>query len=429
MSKINVLIFPCGSENAMEIHTSLKDCVNIEVFGASSKKDHGYFVYKNYIEELPFIQEEHFLKNFNKALRKYNIDIVFPTHDTVALFLAENLNDIAAKVALSGLEQARICRYKSETYRLFADTSFSPILYSSTAEIKNFPVFIKPNVGEGAKNTKVIESLNDPVFNTEWQNDYLLMEYLPGIELSVDCFSDKNGELRFAGPRERYRTFAGISVNSFTVSLTNELKEIAEVINQRLKLRGLWFFQIKQDHKGKFKLLEVSVRAAGTMNLYRNLGVNFSLLTVYDLLGYDVNILFNDYHIEVDRALINRYKINCDFHTVYIDFDDTITKNDLPNPFVMMFLYGMKNRGKKIKVITRHKFDFDKTLHRLGINKSLFDETIKIGWDQKKYKFIRGTSGIIFIDNAYSERLEVKKHLDIPVFDVDAVQSLIDWRE
>ena len=35
----------------------------------------------------------------------------------------------------------------------------------------------------------------------------------------------------------------------------------------------------------------------------------------------------------------------------------------------------------------------------------------------------------IFIDNAFVERAEVKKHLNIPVFDVDAIATLINWKE
>ncbi|MDQ3279463.1 MAG: ATP-grasp domain-containing protein, partial [Bacteroidota bacterium] len=269
----------------------------------------------------------------------------------------------------------------------------------------------------------------DPLLQAGWEKDYVLMEYLPGDELTVDCFSDRHGVLRFTGPRKRHRTFGGISVNSFTIPISEEIRQIAEIINNRLQLRGLWFFQVKQNVAGDYKLLEVSVRTAGTMNLYRNLGVNFPLLTIYDLLDYEINIICNDYYLEVDRALFNRYRSSLQYDTIYIDFDDTITKNKLPNPFVMMFLFNARNNGKCIKVITRHEFDFDQTLHELGIHKSLFTEVIHLDWTTKKYLSIKETKDVIFIDNAYVERAEVHTHLGIPVFDVDAIQSLINWKE
>lgn len=429
MKKINVLIFPCGAENAIEIHTALKDCVNIEVFGATSKDDHGALIYKNYINNVPYIQDNRFFDCLNQIIEEYKIDIVFPTHDTVAFLFAENLNSIKAKVAVPGLEQARICRFKKETYKLFYDSDFCPKVFQKKEDIKELPVFIKPNIGEGAKHASIVNDQADPLLATAWKNDFVVMEYLPGDELTVDCFSDRHGNIRFVGPRKRSRTLAGISVNSFTIPLSNEIKQIAEIINKRLKLRGLWFFQTKQDVNNKHKLMEVSIRAAGTMNLYRNLGVNFPLLTIYDLLDQEIKIICNNYYLEVDRALFNRYKSSLKFLTVYIDFDDTITRNKRPNPFVMMFLFNQKNNGKIIKVITRHGSEFDNTLNDLGINKNIFDEVIHLTWEEKKYKLIKDTKDSIFIDNSFSERLEVKENLNIPVFDVDAIQSLIEWHE
>ncbi len=428
MRKYNVLIFPCGSVNALEIHTSLKDCMSINVYGGTSRPDHGRFVYKNYIENIPFIIDPSFLEYFNKIINEYKIDVIFPTHDTAALFLAENETKIDARIALSGALQARICRFKKETYKVFGKDDFCPRVYSSTNDVVKYPVFVKPNIGEGARNTRIVYK-KEEFTHEDWQDEFLVIEYLPGDELTVDCFSDRHGQLRFAGPRKRNRVFSGISVNSFIVPLTAEINKIAEKINTKLKLRGLWFFQIKQDGEGKYKLMEVSIRVSSTMSLYRHLGVNFPLLTVNDLMDKDVNLILNDFYLEVDRTLTNRFKTDLKYSIVYIDFDDTITKNGELNPFVMMYIYNARNKGKKIKVITRHEFDFEETLNRLGVNKVIFDEIVHIGWADKKYHFIQNSAQAIFIDNSFDERFEVKNHFDMPVFDVDAIQCLIDWRE
>jgi hypothetical protein len=49
--------------------------------------------------------------------------------------------------------------------------------------------------------------------------------------------------------------------------------------------------------------------------------------------------------------------------------------------------------------------------------------------EDEKYKFIKETERVIFVDNAYGERFAVRKYLNLPVFDVDALPTLIDWRE
>lgn len=427
---INVLVFPCGAENAIEIHTALKNVVNINLFGGSGKEDHGSFIFKNYIGKIPYITESNFVDYLNDLINKNNIDIIIPTHDDVSLFLAQNQERIYAKIAVPGLNQAEICRSKKTTYHLFKNEMFCPQVYNSDDPIDKFPLFVKPDKGQGGKGAFIVEDSGGLTNKKlKLQDEFVVTEYLPGEEITVDCFTDRHGILRFIGPRKRNRVFGGISVNSFTVPLSNEIETISNKINQKIKMRGLWFFQLKKDELGKYKLLEISVRTAGTMNLYRGLGVNFPLLTVYDMMDYDVEIIPNNYYLEVDRALFNRYKCNMDYDTIYIDFDDTITKKGKVNPFVLLFLYNAKNNNKFIKLITRHESDLYSTLNKLAIHPSLFNSIIHIKPDEEKYRIISEKSKVIFIDNSFKERLKVKKNLDIPVFDVDAIDTLIDWRE
>ena len=46
MNKANVLIFPAGGENAINIYDSLKYNLHFELFGATSKKDYSVDLYK-----------------------------------------------------------------------------------------------------------------------------------------------------------------------------------------------------------------------------------------------------------------------------------------------------------------------------------------------------------------------------------------------
>ena len=425
-NKINVLVFPCGAENGIEIHSALKDVVNVELYGASGKEDHGAFIYKNYFCNVPYITDSRFIQYLNEILTSYKIDIIIPTHDDIALFLAENQKLILAKIAVPGIEQARTCRSKRLTYSLFKDLSFCPIVFADLKDIMEFPAFAKPDKGQGGLGGYIINELNKNILVSD---EYVITEFLPGEESTVDCFTDRNGVLRFIGPRKRNRVFGGISVNTSTQSLTEEINFIAQEINKRIKMRGLWYFQIKKDKSENYKLLEISVRTAGSMNLYRGLGVNFPLLTIYDLMNYDVEILVNNYNLMVDRALFNRYKSDLVYDTIYIDLDDTITRKGFVNLQVISFLYNAKNNNKKIVLLSKHIFDLYETLEKLAIHKGLFNEIIKINAEDCKYQKILKTNNAIFIDNSYKERAEVKIKLNIPVFDVDAINTLIDWRE
>ena len=98
MSKTNVLIFPAGEINSVELHDALSHNVNINVFGCSSADRHGGYLFKNYKSGLPNIFEENFINKFNELINEWNIDYIFPTHDTVALFLVNNQQFINAKM-------------------------------------------------------------------------------------------------------------------------------------------------------------------------------------------------------------------------------------------------------------------------------------------------------------------------------------------
>ena len=426
--KTNVLVFPCGAESALEIHIALKDIMNMRLVGASGREDHGRMVYENYYGDFPNISEPEFIDKLNDLIEKESIDLILPTHDTVLVFMAKNADKIKTKVAVPGLRQAEICRSKKKIYDLFKDYDFCPIVFHSIEDVKEYPVYVKLDEGQGSKGAfilrdkKTFNELKDP-------ENYVITEFLPGEELTIDCFTDRHGNLQFVGPRIRKRVFDGVCVNSETVEATEEIKAIGKIVSDQIGIRGSWYFQLKRDKNGKYKLLEASNKIAGNMNVFRGLGVNFPMLMVYDYLDYDVQVFSNDYVLEGERALYSRYNARFEYDTIYIDFDDTITKNGKVNANVMQFIYHQKNKGRIIKMITKHKHDILQTLESLAIHKGIFDEIIHLKMEDDKYKFIKETEKVIFVDNAYGERLAVKKHLNLPVFDVDALSTLIDWRE
>lgn len=423
MPVINVLIFPAGEINSIELHDALSTCVNIKVYGASSVERHGSYVFENYIPNLPMISDEDFIPQFSELINKYNIDVIFPTHDTVALYLMENSEKIPAKIIGSSKETAAICRDKQKTYKLFEDTSFIPTLYQS---ISTFPVFLKPREGQGARGTYIVNSSSDIPCNVNL-DDYVISEYLPGEEYTVDCLTDREGKLIVISPRSRMRTLAGICVEGKNEELTLDILEIAEEINRRLFLRGLWWFQIKKDNHNKWKLLEISVRCSGTMCLTRALGINIPLMSVYVAMGYDVNAPIKMYGVHMDRALIARYKTDFRYDTVYFDFDDTLIVRGKVNLKMIWFLYQCKNNKIRTILLTKHSHEIYETLRSFHISSDIFDEIIHIPLEDKKSNYIKHENAI-FIDNAYKERDDVYTIKHIPVFDVDNIDVLMNWK-
>lgn len=426
-NKLNILIFPAGTEISFEIFNALKYSKFINLYGGTSVDCHAQFVFERCIDGFPFIDSQDFVDHLNKVIDQYHIDYVYPAHDSVVLKLTEEQDKIHAKVITSSIDTVSICRSKSKTYEFFEGESFLPKVYSDINEVSQYPVFIKPSVGQGSVGAQKINNAAEYKNATQNGEEYVICEYLPGCEYTIDCFTDINGKLRVAKMRQRERIRAGIAVRSRVIEAGNAILEIAERINSKLSFNGAWFFQLKKNLLGEFKLLEISPRIPGTMGVSRNLGINFPLLTIYNNLGYDVNLIENTNSILVDRAFISRYETDISYNHVYIDFDDTLIMGDKVNVWLMTFLYQAKNKNKKIYLLTRHAKDISESLARFNISDSLFDEIVHIKDKTPKSDYIRFEDAI-FIDDSFAERKKVHDESGIPVFDLDMVESLIDWR-
>jgi len=419
---VNVLVFPCGSENALEIHQALTHSIHVQLFGASSVDDHGRQLFDTYCGDLPRIDDGRFDQAFEALLAEWKIDLVFATHDTVQAYLSERAQRFGVRLVNGDPDTCAIARRKSLTYAAFADQPWIPITYTSPEEVEAWPAVVKPDLGQGGQGFARVSGVKDAYATLERTHLPLLQEYLPGEEITVDCFSDYQHELRWVGARHRERVRAGISMRSTFPGPDPVIDDIAATLNQRLRLRGPWFFQLKRDRQQRWKLLEISCRVAGSMVAHRARGVNLPLMAIHDHLQRRVSPLPLPEIDLVERRILTVAQLNCHFDTVYIDFDDTVIRDGLAIPSTLNFLYRMHFKGKRLILVTRHAGDPRETLRKARIAVELFDEIIHITDGRAKSEFIRGNA--IFIDNHFPERLDVATHCAIPVFDVDALEFL-----
>jgi len=424
MKKLNVLIFPCGSENAGEIYQALRYSVHVDkLIGASSVSDHGEFRFDIYDGDLPNISEAHFQCCFEQLIERHGVDVVFATHDTVVQKLAELEKSGDWYLVNGNAETARIVRHKSATYDCFADCNWTPKRYYSANDVVHWPVIVKPDCGQGGNG---IERVGDPDALSAALgriSDAVIVEYLPGEEITVDCFTDRNRKIVWAGPRSRERVCAGISMRSRVVPPDAEIDAIVAVINQRLVLRGPWFVQLKRDESGRWKLLEISCRVAGAMVFQRARGVNLPLMALHDAMSRDVTALPDSTITIIDRSIITRTRSNIAFEQVYVDLDDTLIIDGEAVPAVMAFIYQCRRKRIPVRLITRHETLPQATLEKAAIAISLFDEIIHLTRGEKKSAFI--AAGSLFIDNYFPERLDVSQIANTVVIDTDAVEFFL----
>ena len=421
--KYKVLVYPGGTEIGLEIQRALSQCKDIKLYSAGlDVPNHASYVFARHLH-IPSISDPAWIDSLNQIIAEYSIDYVFPAFDDIIIALAQNADKIRAKLVSSPLQTCLISHSKSKTYHLFTNILPVPKIYDSLDMISQYPVFLKPDKGHGSKHTQIVHNRNQLCQFLNKNREYIITEYLPGEEYTVDCFSDRSAGLLFCSGRRRIRTRSGISMNSRLVR-NKIFMEYADAISRRLNLHGAWFFQLKKDANGIYKLLEIAPRIAGTMALHRVQGVNFPLLSIYEQERISIEIMVNSLDVEIDRALVNRYRHNLKYSVVYVDLDDTLILNGIVNVNFVKYLYQCINKGIRIVLLTKHTSDIDRTLrkHRLT---GIFDEVIQLAQTDLKSDVINETDAIL-IDDSFSERKVAKEKLGILTFDNSMLEMLFD---
>ena len=420
-----VLIWPGGTEIGLELRQALGWCKELELLSASAAvSSHAPFAFVRHFT-LPSVHEPGWFEALETRLQEHAITHVFPAHDDVLLALAEVANRLQTKVVTSPVTTCRIVRFKSSTLRYFSGVVPTPAVFAKLEDVGEFPVFVKPDRGQGSFNAARVDDAAQLRALMAEDPSRLILEYLSGPEFTVDCFSDREQGLQYCRGRQRGRIRAGIAMDSHFVE-DPRFEEMGRAISARLPFHGAWFFQVKAATDGTFKLLEVAPRIGGTSGLSRASGVNLPLLSLYEAERIPVRIAPGSVKVEIDRALVNRYRLSLDYRTLYVDLDDTLVVRGRVNPELIKLIYQALTRGVRLVLLTRHDGDLEQVLKGYRLY-GLFDEVVHLRGGESKAAYVTDPSGL-FIDDSFSEREAVRNATGIAVADPSMVESLLDDR-
>ena len=426
--KINVLLFPSCAEVAMATHECLKNNRLINIFGASSNGSVSKNSFKNLITGIPNVKSPEFVKEINNIIEKFNIDILYPCNDISAYEISKNSDKINAKIIGSSFLTNEVAFFKSKTYHILKDIVDVPKIFNNTKNINEFPVFLKPDSGHSAINTFKVDNLDEIQFYISKFNNLLICEYLPGDEYTIDCFTDKYGKLLYAQARQRVSIKSGMSSQTILVNDNSLFFEMALKINDKLKFRNGWFFQVKKNINDKLYLMEISTRPAGNSEISLANNVNIPMLSIYDIMDYDIEIIDKKLDVEMCKIFTSKYNFNTNsFDSVYIDLDDTIIIDNMVNTDAIKFLYECINLKKEIFLITRHKFNVMETLDEFKIPSTIFNKIIHVkdGTCKSDYIDKNTISKTIFIDDSFRERKDFIK-IGVNSYDVNMISKIFN---
>lgn len=188
----------------------------------------------------------------------------------------------------------------------------------------NFPreqICFKPTVSNGSRGFRILsnslEQEVDLLFNSKPTSAYLtypkmmdllayrpfppllFMEYLPGVEWTVDCLVSR-GEAVYCIPRRRDKMNGGISVEA-TLVQDADIIALASEICAVFGVDGNIGMQFKGDKHGKPQLLEINPRLQGTTVICAAANVNLPYFGVLSALGKPIPNVDVNWNISMSR--------------------------------------------------------------------------------------------------------------------------------
>ena len=127
--KKNIFVFPCGSEIGLDIYSSVCYSTYFHLIGGSSVDDHGRFVYKDYIPDIPFVNDPLFIPAMSRIVQERHIDAIYPAMDEAITILKTHEEELGCRVISSPFETTQICLSKRKTYKRLANVVKIPQLY------------------------------------------------------------------------------------------------------------------------------------------------------------------------------------------------------------------------------------------------------------------------------------------------------------
>lgn len=309
-----VLITGCGAPGAPSIIKLLKQ-ENVKIIGVDINPDcAGRYLVDHYVQTGPLRRSAHIFADIRQICQRYHVKVVLPLVTAELRVFAkekERLKDLCGTiVAVNDFDKIEIVNDKGKLYQ-FLESVGLPVakffIVNTSKEcgkavraIDESIIYVKPPKGNGSRGCRMVKKFIDisgkpdgqisylDFFNYHNLNpqEYIVMEYLPGIEYTIDILAD-HGECLYVIPRKRDVIRGGITYSG-TVEKNEEIIAYCKDIIGALDLHGIVGIQVKADKNGQYKILEINPRLQGTTCLSSAAGINLPYWAAMQALGHEV---------------------------------------------------------------------------------------------------------------------------------------------
>ncbi len=220
-----------------------------------------------------------------------NIQLVIPFQDEAVIAACKldryfKNRGLEPKIVCSPIAVAEVC-YDKTYFSQWMRSNF-PAIYPSV--IDGSPMIVKPRYGAGSRSVYHIEDKHDLqehdffLKSTGW----VVQRKVKGIEYSVDCYFDLNGNYVDSVPRRRILIGSSGEVVKSITERNEWLQAISKEVGEKLGLVGPANMQyILEEKTGEIYLFEINARFGGGYTLSIHAGMDAINLIARDYMGRD----------------------------------------------------------------------------------------------------------------------------------------------
>ena len=341
MKDLTVLISACGAQFSPGLINCLKENGerNIRIIGVDINPEP---TAKQMVDELyktPAATDPAYVDELLEISKKEHVDVILPVMSAELLPLIDRKDEFESfgtKVSVPDRKSVEITTNKYRFYEFLKENDLPVPKFSlikkaedllSACEECGYPesaVCVKATGLSGSRGVRIIKpgiSRLDILFHEKPNSYYttmddllsilkerkeipemMAMEFLPGMEGSVDLIAD-NGKTLYSAYRES-------TVNLHSIPQVGEVKynpkacRIAKDVVCALSFTGNADFDFKNDANGNPVLMEVNPRVAATMRIFKEAGMNLPYLRIKHLLGEELP----DVQIRYGVKMVRRYQ-------------------------------------------------------------------------------------------------------------------------
>ena len=240
-------------------------------------------------------KDQNIKQHLIKTIKDFKINIVIPLMDEAIPICASIKSDVKNILILSSDQNISTIMYdKCLANQWFVENGFD------VPDNKKFPLILKPKFGFGSKGIQIVNSL-EQLNLIQNKSNFLIQEYIDGIQYTVDAYVDIYKNILGVVPRKRIQVVGG----EVSISMTIEHQRICNIskqIIQKANLMGPITIQFIQSISSLY-IMEVNPRFGGGVINSIEAGFDIPYLILRDYLGIsNIPIQNVKYNLIMTRA-------------------------------------------------------------------------------------------------------------------------------